>query len=292
MRGKRLFLVSLGIFLGIAALFLWTAETEQEAHYTPEYTQIDLEPILEKMTLEEGDYTVLFRQTGLSKAGVDELYGEGRQKELLYLQQRFFEPIEYECSHINVICCSERLLESEADEQQKQITGGFLPTVHTGDILITFSNHVLGWRSGHAGIVVDGEKGLILEAITLGYNSRVCDLEHWKEYPCFALLRLKDSSEEEAEKIAAYAEDNFTDIPYDLASFTDRRQNARLSRQQAEAPQEEAAVISGTQCAHLVWAALYHFGYDLEDDGGLVVTPADLYRSDLLEVVQVYGMNY
>lgn len=290
MQGKRLFLVSFWIFLGVAALFLWTAETEQEAHYTPEYTQIDLEPLLQKTALEEEDYVILFSQTGLSKTGVDELYGEGRQEELLYLQQRFLEPIEYECSHINAICCSERLAASESDEQQ--ISGDFLPTVHTGDILITFSSHILGWRSGHAGIVVDGEKGLSLEAITLGYNSEICNVEHWKEYPCFVLLRLKDSSEEETEKIAAYARENLADIPYDLASFTDRRQITRASWQQEEISQEEAAGISGTQCAHLVWAAFYHFGYDLDSDGGLVVTPADLCGSDLLEVVQVYGMNY
>lgn len=290
MRGKRLFLVSFWFSLGVAALFIWTAETERKAHYSPEYTPIDLEFILQKATLEEEDYEIIFSQTGLARAGVDELFEDGRQEELLYLQQRFYEPIEYECSHINVICYSERLAVSETDGQQ--IAGDFLPTVHTGDILITFSSHILGWRSGHAGIVVDGEKGLVLEAITLGYNSEICNLEHWREYPCFALLRLKDGTEEETEKIAAYAEENLTDIPYNLACFTDRRQTTKLSRQQTEMAQEEAADISGTQCAHLVWTAFYHFGYDLDGDGGLVVTPADLFESDLLEVVQVYGINY
>ena len=34
------------------------------------------------------------------------------------------------------------------------------------------------------------------------------------------------------------------------------------------------------------------FGYDLDSDGGRLVTSADLLHSDLLEVVQVYGMDY
>ena len=35
-------------------------------------------------------------------------------------------------------------------------------------------------------------------------------------------------------------------------------------------------------------------GYDLDSDGGFVVTPDDLYHSDLLELVQIYGIppNY
>lgn len=291
MRGKRLLLASFWVFLGIAALFVWTAKTEQEAHYTPEYAPVDLEPILQKATLKEEDYTIIFFQTGLAKAGVDELYEEERQEQLIYLQQRFFEPIEYECCRTNVICYSEHLRTTEPERLQEKVSGqqpsdDFLPAVHTGDILVTFSGHVFGWRSGHAGIVVDGDAGLTLEATDIGHNSTLCDLEHWMEYPCFALLRLKGSPEEETQAIAAYAVEHLTDIPYDLASFADRRHSVS-----EEPSQEEPEDIPGTQCAHLVWTAFYHFGYDLDSDGGLVVTPADLYESNLLEVVQVYGIR-
>lgn len=33
------------------------------------------------------------------------------------------------------------------------------------------------------------------------------------------------------------------------------------------------------------------FGYDLDGDGGLWVTPCDLMQSPLLEVVEAYGME-
>ena len=49
--------------------------------------------------------------------------------------------------------------------------------------------------------------------------------------------------------------------------------------------------VSGTQCAHLIWLAYAQFGYDLDSDGGWIVTPKDLANSPLLEVVQVYGMD-
>ena len=111
-----------------------------------------------------------------------------------------------------------------------------------------------------------------------GLSSEICTLEQWGRYPCFVLLRLKDATAEETAAIAAYAEDNLADIPYDLFSFT-------------EGGTETQRAVSGTQCAHLVWLAFAHFGYDLDGDGGYVVTPADLCGSELLEVVQIYGID-
>ena len=41
----------------------------------------------------------------------------------------------------------------------------------------------------------------------------------------------------------------------------------------------------GTQCAHLVWAAFDACGYDIDGDGGWLVTPADFTSSGLLRIV-------
>lgn len=274
MRRKRkiLYLGILSVFCA-SVLFLWTESAERDAHFTPDYEKVDLEAFLEKAELTDEEYAVIFGQTGLAKPGVDELYRLGRQNELLCLQERFFAPVEYHCSGRYVICRSERL---DGEEE----TAGFLPTVHTGDILITFSGHVFGWRSGHAAIVVDGEKGLTLEAISPGCNSCLCELSHWREYPQFVLLRPKNLTEQECGEIAAYAVENMNDIPYDLFRWAERGNR-----------QGEECKVTGTQCAHLVWAAYYHFGYDLDSDGGSIVTPMDLCRSGLLEMVQAYGID-
>ncbi len=254
----------------LAALAVWTAGAEAFAHYAPECAQEDLTSILQKDALSAADYALLFGQTGLAKPGVDELYATGRQWELLGLQQRFFANAEVECSHTSLFIRSERLMNFQSIVQSVD----FLPAAQDGDILITFNGHFFGWRSGHAAIVVDAGKRLTLEAIMPGWDSGICSLENWQEYPGFALLRLKGASADEREQIAAYAREYLTGLPYSLTALTD-----------------SASDLSGTQCAHLVWYAYRHFGYDLDSNGGLVVTPADIYHSDLLELVQIYGLN-
>lgn len=284
MRRKRLRTVLICAAPSLAAaLFVWTAAAEAGAHYRPEYERAELESILRREMPDEEDYAVLFRQTGLGRSGVEELFHQGRQRELLSLQERFFAQVEYECFQANAVCRSERLTGAAGAAQE---IGDFLPTVRTGDILVTFSGHFFGWRSGHAGIVVDAEAGQTLEAVMPGCSSEVCALEQWGRYPCFVLLRLKDATAEETAAVAAYAAENLADIPYDLFSFT----AGGKEMQQTEQPAAQETV-SGTQCAHLVWLAFAHFGYDLDGDGGFVVTPADLCESELLEVVQIYGID-
>lgn len=283
------------------ALALWTAEAETHAHYTPECPKADLLPILQKESPDPADYALLFQQTGLAQSGVDQLYASGQQWMLLGLQERFLAPVEVECCPDDLFVRSERLsdfreLVYDGNPFKLQIASAgraetgemsefyFMPAVQAGDILITFSGHVFGWRSGHAAMVVDAEKRLTLEAIMPGYASRICSLDDWREYPGFALLRLKGASGQERERIAAYAQSRLTGIPYRLASFTEGPFPGGSARDGSEVP-------AGTQCAHLVWYAYRQFGYDLDSDGGFVVTPADLYCSDMLELVQIYGLS-
>lgn len=287
MKRKCLFLfLWFSLFLFAFWLGAWTAWAESYAHYTPEYAKVDIAPIIQKENLEEADYELLLRQTGLNRLGVDELRQNGRQNEMLYLQERFFAEIEMVCLRDNLIVQSERLVNRGLDD--------FLPTVQTGDILISFNGHVFGWRNGHAAIVVDAEEGSTLEAITLGSVSRICDIEKWAEYPCFALLRLKGATPEERTAIAEYAAENLAGISYRLFSFSGdskvdgRHDSANDLENVAEIVQEP---LTGTHCSHLVWSAYAHFGYDLDGDGGRVVTPRDIFDSDLLEVVQIYGLN-
>ena len=63
------------IYLGIlpvfcaAVLFLWTERAERDAHFVPDYEEIDLEFVLDKAELTEEDYSVIFAQTGLAGPG-------------------------------------------------------------------------------------------------------------------------------------------------------------------------------------------------------------------------------
>lgn len=252
------------ILTGVLAL--WTISAGRRCRFTPSYEQVDLHPYLEKEELTQEEYEMLFHQTGLSQSAVDVLYEENRQEVILFVQQRFFEEpvMEYECN-FPIFRENIRYRNPEA------CNGNFCPEAEDGDILITFSSRFFGWRNGHAAIVADVEDGLTVEALTLGSDSDILSLDGWSERPTFALLRLKDVPAQTRAEIADYARENLTGVPY------------RLSAGMWDAP--------GTQCAHLVWSAYSRFGYDLDSDGGRIVTPKDLYESPLLEIVQIYGME-
>lgn len=253
-------------------VYQWKEQTEKTAHIRPAYPQTDISQLLTKETLEEADYKSLYLQTGMTKTGIDDLWQENRQGKLLCLQERLFRQVQVSCEHSVWIARGERL----TGEPWREVDF-FLPDVEDGDILITFSGHLLGWRSGHAAMVVEEETGLTIEAVTVGSSSHLCLLEQWQKYPQFALLRLKGASREERQEIAEYAKEQLVQVPYSLLAF------------HLEAADGEA--LSGTNCSHLVWAAYRHFGYELDSNGGIFVTPEDIYNSPALELIQVYGVN-
>lgn len=257
-----------GLLLGI-----WTKNAESSAHYTPQYQKQDISHCVEKKLLSGEDYRLLFLQTGLGRAGVDALRRQGRQEKLYRLQENYFAEIDTGC-RANTIISREEYLAGDGKEAAQEIL-----TAEDGDILIHFNCHVFGWRCGHAGIVTDAEKRSTLEARVLGSDTEELCLDRWQSCPSFAVLRLKGAGKEERAEIAAYAKEYLMGLPYSLTA-------GLLGKDVGE-----RSLPSGTHCAHLVWCAYKQFGYDLDSDGGLLVTPRDLYESPLLEVVQVYGMK-
>lgn len=157
--------------------------------------------------------------------------------------------------------------------REERLSGGrlhTLPLLEDGDILITPCVHTFGWRHGHAGIVVDAAQGLTVEAVSIGSRSAIRSVQHWRSYPTFAVLRLKDADPVTRRAAGHYAQRHLVDLPYRLT--------AGLSEKAPERP-------SAGQCAYLVWYAYRQFGYDLDGDGGPFVTVSDLAGSPALEVI-------
>ncbi len=290
MKRKGLFLLLYVSFLSFVFwVAVWTSKAESKAHFTPGYAKEDIAAVLQKEELAEEDYALLFRQTGMSKAGVNELLRQGEMERLLYLQERFFEEVEVECLRSNIFVQYERIVEKaetvETETETVETVGGvrtigsgsalrdFLPILQNGDILLSFSGHIFGWRYGHAAIVVDAERGLTVEAVDLGSKSKVRAIEHWAEYPGFVLLRVTGATREQKEMAARYAMEKLVGLPYSVFTFGNEEE------------------LAATHCAHLVWCAYESCGCDLDGNGGIIVTPADLLGSDLVEVVQIYGME-
>jgi len=261
---------------------------EDEGSWRPDYPKIDLGPILSKVeltgandpgaghSLTDEDYHTIFLQTGLGRPAVDKLLSEHaglaeRIRVFERYQENFFSSGSYECRLSAWIVHDERI----RDKDGKLRKGFEIPDIRNGDIFITKATHSLGWRHGHAAIVTDAEKRETLEAILLGNPSVFQKVEKWQTYPSFIHLRLKDENAD-TEGIAEFAKANLLDIPYGLLTGI---------------PEKEPDTVKKTQCSHVVWYPYKRFGYDLDSDGTWLVTPKDIANSDLLEVIQVYGVN-
>lgn len=259
---------ALTLIMLTVVLFLWKASTESFAYHSPSYQQREIERLLYAPYLTTSDYQQLYFQTGLGKSVVDKLREMGREEEILYAQKAFFAKPEIVCRKSSMISWEERNV------------GKTLPKLlclMDGDILITNCSHTFGWRNGHAALVVDAKKGLTLESVVLGQPSCLQKVEKWRGYPSFLVLRLKDTTMQEREAIAKSACETALDVNYGFSE--DLLEHWGLIDE-----------YSNTDCSHLVWKAFKRFGYDLDSDGGIFVTPKDIAQSPLLEIVQSYGI--
>jgi len=143
--------------------------------------------------------------------------------------------------------------------------------IQDGDILVTDSTYCFCFRHGHAALVVDAERGITLEAFGIGTESEYSRLGEWCRYPHVVVLRL-NAPESIRKKVVEYATNCLVGIPYMLSPgvVDDKDMNG---------------TYWGTQCAHLVWSAFVACGYDIDGDGGWLVTPEDFTFSKLLKIV-------
>lgn len=260
-----IFFIVILLGFGIHIIYLYCTP-----HYTPKVVPLDLEPILTKESFDTTDYIILFEQTGLSSAIIDELKSTPNFKaKLLQFQKDYLADLEsYNIYMPPVTFC--QLTGSSSTYKTKAFT---LAPYHNGYILITNATHSFGWRHGHAGLVVDEIHGYTLEAITIGTPSCLQNIHKWEYYPTFKMLRLKDVSLAELNNIANYALAHLNGLPYNI-----------LSTKKQKTPEN-------THCSLLIWQAFKYFDYDLDSTGGPLVSPKDIACSPLLEVLQIYGFN-
>ncbi len=242
------------------------------AYFSPDYPFVDLSGVLSKTELSKEDYKLLFFQTGLGKIAVDELLKqENGAEKIKRHQQSFFYHNEIVCEQKALTTCMEYNVSSKGN-----YTFGFeLAPVKAGYVLAMESSHSFGWRHGHAGIVLNDKA--VLEAPIIGQPTAVYSINIWRYYPTFIMLKLKDTSDEDLEKIALDAKETLEGIVYSpLAGL--------FKKQQGKKPEN-------VQCAYLVWYAFNNFNIDIDSDGGNIVTVRDIINSDKFEVVQIYGYN-
>ncbi len=259
----------LTIFISLYCLFI-LANTYVST-YSPTLTMFDLKPILSKTFLNTNDYSLIYSQTGLSKLAVDEILDrQDGINSLLAFQRNYFEKINVFSEKVNPFTVEEYIMVNGAVREDNLIA-----PLKNGDILLTKSVHTMYWRHGHCGIVIDAENGVVLESLTPGTISKKQSITKWQHYPTLKILRLKDADQKQLDEIAKFAEENLIGIKYKILAFK-RYDNKNLS---------------GENCSQMIWQAFKRYGYDLDSNKGILVTPEDIAKSDLLEVVQIYGFN-
>ena len=204
----------------------------------------------------------LFLQTGLGRIGIDEI------RKLSSSENEFKEVLlEFQ----------EQLFSGEGEKR--------LIDLKTGDVLVSMSQRLCFYPHGHAAIVIDGDTNQILEARSYQAGSCVCKQSKWSNLHSFVVLRVKEDVlkellnegyENPAKGAAIYAAENLMGLKYSLLK------DIRVLND--EKPEY-------TQCAQLVWYAYFKVGLDIDENRGIIVKPKDFLASDVLEVVQVFGIE-
>ncbi len=257
------------LILIIAILIaLWCVSCANSAYYSPTHKKQDITAVLDKENKTDADYEFLFSQTGLGESSINTLLENGKKEEIYDFQEQYFAPCEYE---------SEFLFAPIVALEVKQGEAVKIAPLERGDVLVSLTTHSLGFRHGHAGLVLNGETGKTLEHMVLGELSDYSRASTWGIYPTLAVLRYKDK--EIAQRAADYAEENLVGIKYNPLAGLIKKDKL---------DEEE---ISSSHCSHLVWQAFKAVGADIDENGGRIVLPKDFLKCEDFEIVQIYGIE-
>ena len=268
---KRVSFAIIALAFLLVLIVVLFAVCENGARKLPETEKVNIEHLLQKEKLDDGDYVFLLNQTGLGKSAIEDLrtQADGFSETILAFQNQYHSPAEYQCDFIFFPTTKEEQLATNADRIK-------LPPLRDGDILITRSTHTLGFRHGHAGIVVDASRGKTVESVLLGVKSSVQSVEKWTRYPTLLILRPKDNMV--AQQAASFAKEHLVGVDYSFLAGLWKKDK------QNDLP------MNSTHCSHLVWQAYYAAGLDIDGDGWLVL-PQDIANCKELQLVFAYGFD-
>ena len=216
--------------------------------------------------LSQEDYETLYRQTGVTKLGVDEMRADGTTQQLLTVQDAFFGDFQVVLQKFGAF--------TYVEYGSKDIP--VIP-LKNGDILLSATTYCSFFRFGHSAMVVDAQNYRIIESFTPGTYSQLSPYSSLTGLANLIVVRPKcDASVRE--QAAKFARERLLGIPYSLTAGI-------------FSPKYTEAIPTETHCTHVVWYAYKKFGIDLDSNGGLVVKPQDIARSQQVEVLQVFGFD-
>ncbi len=260
----------LTLLINLYCLFIFA--NNYNAIYYPTAAKVDLSGVLCKSKLSESDYSLLLRQTGLGRPAVDEILAKDTGKDIIFaFQKTYYTRNKMFTEKLNPFTSQETLLL----KSQSGMDNNQLAPLKNGDILLTKSTQTLFWRHGHCGIVIDAAHGITLESLEPGTISMNQDINKWIYYPTLKVLRLKNADSRVLDQLAKFSEKYLIGKKYNILASKYYKER----------------IPSSENCSQLIWQAFYNFGYDLDSNKGIIVTPEDIAKSPLLEIVQIKGFN-
>lgn len=266
LKTKKAFAIIL--FLCFTLLYFRHLNSEKQAFYQVDYPKQDISSILKKETLTDSDYETVFEQTGVSPEGARDMIQSGQTDLLNILNDMYFEKPDIEKTFIAYPVTA-------AERNKDQITP--IVDLKNGDVLVTFNTHTLDWRHGHCSIVVDADRGIMLEHMSIGNTSCLTYAENWGKFPAFVVLRYPD--EKIAQEACEYAKEHLVGIDYNILAGVIKK-----DKSDEEFPES-------SHCSHIVWQAYKAVGIDIDETGGIFVTPENIAMSNKMNVVQIYGLD-
>lgn len=253
-------LIILILTLGLGTLFSHT-----KRRYYPEYEKIDITDLIYKDELDSSDYDILYKQTGLSKIGIDRLKESESYDLILNIQNDYFSDYAIKHNYGGLFLCSD-----EYDNSINHVT------LEDGDILISNSTHFSFFNIGHAALVTDAINNNVLEIHGYFSKSQIESASSFFYRDNFMVLRV-NTDDEAISKVTEFAKTNLKDIDYGILRGIANKKNPPK--------------LTTTQCAHIIWYSYMQYGIDLDKNGGGLVLVKDLINLDLVQIVQIYGFD-
>ena len=257
----------------ITALFFVILYIRHEYNISQEfylvgYEKTDISSLIRNEELTDKDYDTIFKNTGVSPKSAEKFIEDGNYGVLDELNDLYFKKPEIERVFVaHPVTVGER--------NAKQIAP--VVDLKNGDVLVTFNTHTLDWRHGHCALVIDAEKGILLEHMSIGNPSCLTSVDGWGRYPGFVVLRYPD--EKVAQEAVNYAVEHLIGIDYNILAGVIKKDKS------------DEKIPESSHCSHIVWQAYKAVGVDIDETGGIFVTPENIAMSEKLDVLQIYGLN-
>ena len=257
-------LLLLGILqLGAAVSSGWRA-------WSPEYSKEDITSIVykEKDKLSDEDYDTLFRQTGLTRLGIDGLIDKNLRYRILEIQEQYFEEQSYAFHSFGPFT---GFMKRSSDSPRVRYA-----VLENGDILYSASTFFSFFRLGHSSLVIDAAGAKIAQASGYGDPLKLLYTGAFFDRASFVILRVNADAETK-NAVVDYAAENMLGLDYSILAGIFGKKNKEN--------------LKSTHCSHFIWYAYDKFGVDIDSNGGKIVTPDQILRSENVSVVQVYGID-